>query len=156
MCSVKKVFLKNSQNSQENTCTRISFNKVAGLRPANVLQRLFRRCFPINFVKFFRTPFLKKHLWWLLLKRCLHYRDRSTSLELYWNRTHHKQFSFYKSFSAELLWTSASTPTSTSRWDINHTVTVLHKDFVLPAKAFSSQLAWKCKVGIHLLAAEAS
>ena len=29
----KKVFLENSQNSQENTCTRVSFNKVAGLRP---------------------------------------------------------------------------------------------------------------------------
>ena len=24
-CSVKKVFLKNSQNSQENTCVRVSF-----------------------------------------------------------------------------------------------------------------------------------
>ena len=29
--SVKKVFLKISQNSQENTCARASFNKVAGL-----------------------------------------------------------------------------------------------------------------------------
>ena len=29
--SVKKVFLKISQNSQENTCARVFFNKVAGL-----------------------------------------------------------------------------------------------------------------------------
>ena len=30
-CSVKKVFLEISQNSQENTCTRVSFfNQVAG------------------------------------------------------------------------------------------------------------------------------
>ena len=30
-CSVKKVFLEISQNSQENTCVRVSFfNKVAG------------------------------------------------------------------------------------------------------------------------------
>ena len=27
MCSVKRVFLKISQNSQENTCTRVSFLK---------------------------------------------------------------------------------------------------------------------------------
>ena len=33
-CSVKKVFLEITQNSQENTCARDSFlNKVAGLRP---------------------------------------------------------------------------------------------------------------------------
>ena len=37
--SVKKVFLEISQNSQENTCTRVSFfNKVAGLRPASLLK----------------------------------------------------------------------------------------------------------------------
>ena len=34
MCSVKKVFLKILQNSQKNTCARVSFlNKVACLRP---------------------------------------------------------------------------------------------------------------------------
>ena len=35
-CSVKKVFLKISQNSQENTCVCQSFffNKVVGLRPS--------------------------------------------------------------------------------------------------------------------------
>ena len=39
-CSVKKVFLEISQNSQENTCARVSFfNKVAGLRPATLLKR---------------------------------------------------------------------------------------------------------------------
>ena len=29
----KEVFLEISQNSQENTCARVSFNKVAGLSP---------------------------------------------------------------------------------------------------------------------------
>ena len=29
----EKMFLEISQNSQENTCTRASFNKVAGLKP---------------------------------------------------------------------------------------------------------------------------
>ena len=40
------------------------FNKVAGLRP---FYRLWHRCFPVNFAKFLRTPFLTEHLWWLLL-----------------------------------------------------------------------------------------
>ena len=24
-------------------------------------------CFPVNFVKFLRTPFFTEHIWWLLL-----------------------------------------------------------------------------------------
>ena len=40
-----------------------------GLRPTTLLKkRLWHRCFPVNFVKFLRTPFYIKHLWWLLLK----------------------------------------------------------------------------------------
>ena len=46
------------------------FNKVAGLTPATLLKkRLWRRCFPVNFVKFLRTPFLTEHLRWLLLTK---------------------------------------------------------------------------------------
>ena len=42
------------------------FNKVAGLRPATLLKkRLWHRSFPVNLVKFLRTPI--EHLWWLLL-----------------------------------------------------------------------------------------
>ena len=49
-------------------CQRLYFNKVAGLRPATLLKRgLWRRCFPVNFGKFLRTPFLTEHLRWLLL-----------------------------------------------------------------------------------------
>ena len=37
---LKKVFWKMWQNSQENTCARVSFfNKVAGLKPATLLKR---------------------------------------------------------------------------------------------------------------------
>ena len=50
--SVKQVFLEISQNSQENTCARLFFNKIACLRP---------RWFPVNFVKFTRTPFYIEH-----------------------------------------------------------------------------------------------
>ena len=39
-CSAKKVFLEISHNPQENTCARVTFfNKVAGFRPANFLQK---------------------------------------------------------------------------------------------------------------------
>ena len=42
------------------------FNKVAGLRPATLLKkRLWHRSFPVNLVKFLRTPI--EHLWWLFL-----------------------------------------------------------------------------------------
>ena len=63
-CSVKMVFLEISHNSQENTCARdFFFDKVAGLRPAALLEkRLWHRCFPVNFVKFLRTPFYIEHL----------------------------------------------------------------------------------------------
>ena len=62
--SVKKVFLEISQNSQENTCARVSFlNKVAGLRPATLLRkRLWHWCFHVNFAKFLGTLFLTEHL----------------------------------------------------------------------------------------------
>ena len=51
--AVALTFLKFSQNSQENTCARVSFfKKVAGLV-------LCYRCFPRNFTKFLRTPFYK-------------------------------------------------------------------------------------------------
>ena len=37
-------------------------------QPATLLKkRLWHKCFPVNFVKFLRTPFLSEHLWWLLL-----------------------------------------------------------------------------------------
>ena len=62
---MKKVFLEISKNSQENIYASVSFfNKVAGLRPAILLillkKRLWHRCFPVNFAKFLKTPFLKR------------------------------------------------------------------------------------------------
>ena len=44
------------------------FNKVAGVSPATLLKKRFwHRCFPVNFVKYLRTPTFIEHLWWLLL-----------------------------------------------------------------------------------------
>ena len=69
-CSVKKMFLKVLQNSQKNTHARIS--SLIKLQARNstcnfIKKRLWHRCFPVNFVKFLRTPFLIEHLRWLLL-----------------------------------------------------------------------------------------
>ena len=48
------MFLEISQNSQKNTCARDSFF------PATLLKKsLWYRCFPVNFAKFLRTPFLQ-------------------------------------------------------------------------------------------------
>ena len=42
------------------------FNQVASA--CNFIKkRLWRRCFPVNFAQFLRTPFSTEHLWWLLL-----------------------------------------------------------------------------------------
>ena len=63
------MFLEISQNSQENTCARVSFfNKVADLRPATLLKkRLWHRCLPVNFAKFLRISFLQNNFGGLLL-----------------------------------------------------------------------------------------
>ena len=59
-CSVKKMFLEISQNSQEITCGRDSFLIKFQARPATLLKkRLWYRSFPVNFVRFLRTPFLQ-------------------------------------------------------------------------------------------------
>ena len=73
-CSV--LFLEISQNSQENTCARASSLLKLQAKVGNFIKkRLCFLVFPMNFAKFGRTPFLKKHLWWLLLvlqNRCSH------------------------------------------------------------------------------------
>ena len=55
----KKVFFEISQQSQKNTCARVSFL---------LKKRLWRKCFSVNFVKFLRKPFYTEHFWWLLLE----------------------------------------------------------------------------------------
>ena len=58
-CSVRKVFLEFSQNSQENTCARVSFLIKLLAWPVTLLKkRLQQSCFPVNFAKFLRTSFL--------------------------------------------------------------------------------------------------
>ena len=53
--------LKISQNSiRKHLFQSLFFNKVTCLGPANTsIKKLWHRCFPVNFVKFLRTPFLQ-------------------------------------------------------------------------------------------------
>ena len=49
-------------------CQILLFNKVVGLRSANLLKKsLWHRCFPVNSAKFLRTTFFTEHIRWLLL-----------------------------------------------------------------------------------------
>ena len=67
----KGVFRDFAKFTGKHLCQSVFFNKV-GLRPATLLKkRLWHRCFPVNFEKFLRTPFLTEHLWWLLLNKPL-------------------------------------------------------------------------------------
>ena len=63
-CSVKKVFLNISQNSQENTCARVSLL----ITLLNFVKReTLAQVSSVKFVKFLRTLFFTKHLRQLLL-----------------------------------------------------------------------------------------
>ena len=64
----KKVLLEISQNSQENTCARVSF--LIKLQ-ASGKKGPWHRCFPVNFAKFLRTPSLHKNSGRLLLSYLL-------------------------------------------------------------------------------------
>ena len=68
-CSVKKGVIRNfTKFTGKYLCQRLFFNKIEGLRPATLFKkRLCHRCFPLNIVKFLRTPFCIEHFWWLLL-----------------------------------------------------------------------------------------
>ena len=59
-CSVKKLFLKISQNSQENTCARVSFNEVASLRPATSLKETLAQVFSCEFFQISKNTYLHR------------------------------------------------------------------------------------------------
>ena len=70
-CSVRKDLLRNfARLTGKHLCQSLFFTEV-GLRSATLLKkRLWHKCFPVNFAKFLRTPFLTEHLRWLLLDIC--------------------------------------------------------------------------------------
>ena len=69
-CSVRKGVLRNfAKFTGKHLRQSLFFNKVAVLRPATLLKkRLWHRCFPVNFAKFLRTPFLQNTSGRMLLK----------------------------------------------------------------------------------------
>ena len=67
-CSVKKVLLQISQNSQENICAWVSFLIELQAQACNFIKKeALAQMFPVNFVQFLRTPFYIEHFWCLLL-----------------------------------------------------------------------------------------
>ena len=62
-CSVKRLLLEMSQNSQENTCARVCILiklQASSPQPATLLKKtLWHRCFLVNFATFLRTPVLQ-------------------------------------------------------------------------------------------------
>ena len=60
-CSIRKGVLRNfAKFAGKHLCQGLFFNKVTGLRLATLLnKRIWGRCFPVNFAKFLKTPFLQ-------------------------------------------------------------------------------------------------
>ena len=77
-CSVKKAFLEISQNSQENTCARVSFLIKLHAPP-------LAQVFPVNFAKFLKTIFSRNTPGRLLL-----------SCQPWWNSSAVKCCLFFK------------------------------------------------------------
>ena len=66
--STRKGVLRNFRKFTD-LCQSLFFNKVTGVRPATLLkERLWQRCFTVNFVKFLRTLHLQSTPGWLLLE----------------------------------------------------------------------------------------
>ena len=85
-CSVTKVFLKISQNSQKNTCARVSFLiKLQALVCTFINNRLWHRCFLVNFDKLLRAPFFIEHLQWLLSYSPYWTFSKNCCYENFWN-----------------------------------------------------------------------
>ena len=62
-CSVKKVFLKISQNSQESTCARVSFLIKMQLAPATLFKKeTLAQVIPCEFCQIFKSIFFTEHL----------------------------------------------------------------------------------------------
>ena len=69
----KKGTLRNfAKFTGKHVCQSLCFNKVAGLRSANLFKKILsHRCFPVNFAKFLRTSFLQNTSGRLLLNKVI-------------------------------------------------------------------------------------
>ena len=61
-CSLNKILLESLQNSEENICVGVSFNKFIGLQACNFTKkRLQHRRFPV-YIASFKNTYFEKHL----------------------------------------------------------------------------------------------
>ena len=65
-CSIVKGVLRILQNSQENTCARVSFLLILFFN--FIKKETLALVFSVNFAKFLRTPFLQNTSWRILLE----------------------------------------------------------------------------------------
>ena len=98
--SVKKDVVRNfAKFTGKHLCQRLFFNKVA--KATLLKKRLWRRCFPVNFAKFVRTPFLQNTSGRLLLQllftahsytctSCKHSSNIKITVKRYINVNNHK------------------------------------------------------------------
>ena len=62
ICSSKQIFLKLGKFQRKAPVLECLYNKVAGSQARNVIKkRLQKRCFPVKFAKFLRTPFSRNN-----------------------------------------------------------------------------------------------
>ena len=75
----KKCVLKNlAKFTGKHLCQSLFFNNF-------IKKRLWDRCFPMNFAKFLKTPFLTEHLRWLLLEKVYISNILFTAFSKYYN-----------------------------------------------------------------------
>ena len=109
-CSIKKGVLGSFVKlSGKHLCQGLFFNKVAGLRSATLLKkRLGHRCFPVNFTKFLRIPFLQNTSGRLLLECCNIQNGALPAVNYYHKALHIESCSSPRFVSETLLMMSAS------------------------------------------------
>ena len=83
-CSIKKVFLEISQNSQENTCARVSFLMKFQASGCNFIKReTLAQAFSCEFCQIFKNTSFTEHFRWLLLEiKVIHYLLHSCKEEI--------------------------------------------------------------------------
>ena len=67
-CSTKKVFLKISQNSQVNTCARVSFLIKLQAWGLQLYYKTLAQVFSCEICEIFKNTLFKEYFWWLFLK----------------------------------------------------------------------------------------
>ena len=71
--SFRSSLLEISQNSQENNCARVFFNKVTGLKPATLTKKeILAQVFSCEFCEISRIIFFTEHLWTTASDHCCH------------------------------------------------------------------------------------